>query len=92
MTKQQMLKKIEGIMSEEVFTEKITNVRILSNEQCWTMVNRVDDFQKLRIAHVWLDKAVDEKSISNLQYNDLMMALTYISRDMNQRRRNLRYN
>lgn len=46
--------------------------------QCWEMVNRVDTREKLQIAEQWLLKA----NISIAEYDDLMQALSYISREL----------
>ena len=43
------------------------------------MVNRVDNFEKLNVAEQWL--RVNEV-ITNDEYNNLMMALSYISREL----------
>lgn len=51
----------------------------LSLKGCWAMVNKVDTLEKLTIAEQWL-KA--NEAITNDEYNDLMMALSYISREL----------
>lgn len=60
----------------------IRNIAInpkLSLKGCWEMVNRVNALEKLHIAEQWL-KA--NEVITNEEYNDLMMALSYISREL----------
>ena len=51
----------------------------LSLKGCWTMVNRVGNFEKLNIAYNWLRA---NEVITNEEYNDLMMTLSYISREL----------
>ena len=43
------------------------------------MVNRVDNFEKLNVAEQWLRA---NEVITNDEYNDLMMTLSYISREL----------
>ena len=57
-------------------------------KRCWDMVNRVDTPEKARIAEEWL-KA--NEIITNAQYDELMMALTWLYRDMNRRERERTY-
>lgn len=60
----------------------IRNIQVnpkLSLKGCWAMVNRVNTLEKLHIAKQWLK--VNEL-ITNDEYNDLMMALSYISREL----------
>lgn len=51
----------------------------LSLKGCWTMVNRVNTLEKMKIAEHWLKL---NEVISNDEYNDLMMALSYIGREL----------
>lgn len=51
----------------------------LSLKGCWAMVNRVDNFEKLNVAYNWLRA---NEVITNEEYNDLMMTLSYISREL----------
>ena len=51
----------------------------LSLKACRAMVNRVDNFEKLKIAENWLRA---NEVITNEEYNDLMMTLSYISREL----------
>ena len=53
-------------------------IKPLNVRQCWTMVNRVDTFEKLHIAEEWLLAA----NITNAEFDDLMDALSYISREL----------
>lgn len=50
----------------------------LNLRQCWKMVNRADTREKISIAEQWLLKA----SITNDEYDDLMSALAYKSREL----------
>lgn len=43
------------------------------------MVNIVDTLEKLHIAERWIK---ENEVITNDEYNDLMMALSYISREL----------
>lgn len=51
----------------------------LSVKGCWKMVNSVDSLVKARIAEQWLKQ---NEVIENLEYNDLMMALSYLTREL----------
>lgn len=51
----------------------------LSASKCWTMVNRVDTLEKAKIANMWI---MENEVITNEEYNDLMMALSYITREL----------
>jgi len=51
----------------------------LSLNGCWKMVNSVNTFKKAKIAEEWLTA---NKVINNDQYNDMMMALSYLVREM----------
>ena len=50
----------------------------LNLNQCWKMVNRCNTHEKIAIAEKWLLKA----NITNEQFDDLMEALSYISREL----------
>lgn len=50
----------------------------LNLRQCWKMVNRADTHEKIAIAEQWLLNA----SITNEEYDDLMNALAYKSREL----------
>ena len=50
-----------------------------SNQELMNFVCRVDSFEKLDIARAYIDK-IDY--ISNETYDNLMMALSYISREL----------
>ncbi len=58
-----------------MFTKEI---RPLNLNQCWKLVNRCDTHDKIRCAEMWLAKA----NITNAEYDDLMEALSYISREL----------
>lgn len=51
----------------------------LSVKGCWKMVNSVNTLQRAKVAELWLKK---NEVISNDEYNDLMMALSWLTRDM----------
>ena len=53
-------------------------IKSLNLTQCWKMVNRCDTHAKIRIAEQWLLKA----NITTAEYDDLMEALSYISREL----------
>ena len=53
-------------------------IKPLNLAQCWEMVNRIDTREKLCIAEQWLLKA----SISIAEYDELMQAVSYISREL----------
>ena len=53
-------------------------IRPLNLSQCWRMVNRADTHEKIRIAEQWLLQA----NITNAEYDDLMEALSYTSREL----------
>ena len=53
-------------------------VKPLNLSQCWTMVNRVDTLEKVQIAEQWLVVA----NITIPEFDDLMKALSYISREL----------
>ena len=53
-------------------------IKSLNLNQCWKMVNRCDTHENIRIAEQWLLKA----NITAAQYDDLMEALSYISREL----------
>lgn len=50
----------------------------LNLNQCWKMVNRCNTHEKIAIAEKWLLQA----NITNEQFDDLMEALSYISREL----------
>ena len=56
----------------------------LSLKGCWAMVNRVDTIEKANIAESWLR---ENELLSNEDYDDLMMALTYLYRDIRRNER-----
>ena len=51
----------------------------LSLKGCWEMVNRVDTLEKATVAINWLE---NNELLSNEDYNDLMMALSWIMREL----------
>lgn len=51
----------------------------LSTAKCWKMVNRVSTLEQAKTAEAWLRA---NEVISNDEYNDLMMALSYIVREL----------
>jgi len=51
----------------------------LSVKGCWRMVNNVDTLEKAHIAEKWLK---ENEILSNDEYNDLMMALSYLTREL----------
>lgn len=53
-------------------------IKALNLKQCWTMVNRADTHEKIRIAEQWLLKA----NITNEQFDELMDALAFTSREL----------
>lgn len=53
-------------------------IKPLNISQCWKMVNRADTHEKIRIAEQWLLKA----NITVDEFDDLMMALSQISREL----------
>ena len=53
-------------------------IKVLNLKQCWTMVNRANTREKIAIAEQWLVKA----DITCAEYDDLMMALSYKSREL----------
>lgn len=53
-------------------------IKPLNIRQCWKMVNRADTHEKIRCAEKWLLHA----NITNAEYDDLMMALSQISREL----------
>ena len=53
-------------------------IKSLNISQCWLMVNRADTREKLFIAEKWLLEA----NISNEEYDELMNALAFKSREM----------
>ncbi len=65
---------------EKHYSESATSkpIKPLNREQCWRMVNRVDNLEKLAIAELWLRKA----NVTNEEFDDLMMALSHISREL----------
>ena len=50
-----------------------------SNQELMNFVCRVDSFEKLKTARAYIEKL---DYISNETYDDLMMALSYISREL----------
>ena len=50
----------------------------LSLKRCWDMVNRIETVEQSQIAEAWLNA---NKVIDNEEYNDLMMALSYLRRE-----------
>ena len=59
-------------------------IRPLNLSKCWELVNRCDTHEKIRCAEKWLEKA----NITVSEYDELMEALSYISRELY----NLRWN
>ena len=58
--------------------KKTKEITPLNLQQCWKMVNRADTHEKISIAEKWLLKA----NITCAEFDDLMQALTYISREL----------
>ena len=54
------------------------NIKSLNLSQCWRMVNRISNMEQVAIAEEWLKKA----NITNEEYDDLMMAVSYIYREL----------
>lgn len=54
-------------------------IKSLNLSQCWTMVNRISNFEQVAIAEEWLKKA----NITNEEWDELMMAVAYIYRELN---------
>ncbi len=50
----------------------------LSVQRCWDMVNRVETVRQGAVAEAWLQA---NRVISNEEYNELMMALTFLIRE-----------
>ena len=57
-------------------------IRPLNLSQCWELVNRCDTHEKILIAEKRLERAV----ITYSQYDELMKALAYLSRELYSRR------
>ena len=55
----------------------------LPAKRCWEMVNRVSSLEEAAIAEAWL--AANEV-ITNAEYNDLMMALSYLTRELHHKK------
>jgi hypothetical protein len=51
----------------------------LSVQGCWKMVNTANTRERIAIAEIWLR---ENEVITNDEYNDLMMALSYLSREL----------
>lgn len=58
-------------------------IRPLNLSQCWELVNRCDTHEKIACAEKWLLKA----DVTIDDYDDLMKALAYLSRELYSRRR-----
>lgn len=54
----------------------------LNLSQCWELVNRCDTHEKIACAEKWLLKA----DVTIDDYDDLMNALAYLSRELYSRR------
>ena len=61
-----------------------TENRPLNISQCWELVNQCDTHEKIRIAEKRLERAV----ITYSQYDELMEALSFISRELYNAHRN----
>ena len=57
-------------------------IRPLNLSQCWELVNRCDTHEKIQGAEKWLLKA----DITMAEYDELMDALAYLSRELYSRR------
>ena len=53
-------------------------IRPLNLSQCWELVNRCDTHAKIDCAEMWLLKA----DITIAEYDELMNALAYLSREL----------
>ena len=53
--------------------------RNLSLKGCWRMVNNVDEIWKANIAEEWL---TNNDVITNEEYDELMIALSYLVREI----------
>lgn len=63
----------------EMYTKEI---RPLNLSQCWELVNRCDTHEKIACAEKWLLKA----DVTMADYDELMKALAYLSRELYSRR------
>lgn len=73
---------VMDIESQEIIKRTNKNrympIKPLNVSQCWKMVNRCDSHEKIQIAIKWLEKA----NITTEQFDELMDALAYISREL----------
>lgn len=67
-------------MKSIITTNKGSNYK---GHDLWAFLSRVDSKEKVAIAREWIDKNVDDIPL----WEDLMMALSFISRELNRAER-----